>query len=235
MIIHIFNLHFINEKILNGDIMKRTVLFAIITFVFIFTNTSYSQIYGVKAGINLANMNLNTELGYDDINRSYDMKIGYQVGATVEFPIDDMFAFESGLFLANKGYQANAENSENNAKGTVSLTYLQIPITGKMYYNMDKVTLYGILGPYLSYGIFGSDDFKTNGNEVTFGSGTNETSPFDIGLLIGIGAVYDQFEVGLSYEYGFSNALNSSDEISLTHRVVSITGAYKFNLPKEWK
>lgn len=85
--------------------MKNFInLFAIILLI-AFTTQSYAQKFGVKAGVNLSNMSI------DAFDEGIDTKtnLGFNVGVTVEFPITDLFSFETGLMLNTKGFSITEE------------------------------------------------------------------------------------------------------------------------------
>ena len=82
--------------------MKNLVkLFLIVITIMMVTDKLFSQEFGIKAGLNLSNMHV-----VDDgsiVSEDFNMKPGFHIGATAEFPLTEMFSLETGLLLSTKG------------------------------------------------------------------------------------------------------------------------------------
>jgi hypothetical protein len=228
--------------------MKNTAKLLIIALFLIWGVKSFAQpIFGVRAGLNMSNM-----LEKDDqetYSKDFNMRLGFHVGPTAEFKINDMFAFETGLLLSTKGYNFDESGTEEimgisatyTSKGHVSLLYLDIPLTAKAVFDMNGTKLYGVFGPYIGLGLSGkhknestvtvagvSTTENTDG-DVSFGSGDNDIKPLDLGLQIGAGVELEKIQIGLAYNLGMANLAQSSDGgYKMNNRVLALSFGYKF-------
>lgn len=223
--------------------MKNLMKITIVVLVTMLLTDVYAQKVGVKAGLNLANMlTKDDEETYSD---DYDMKPGFHIGATLEFPLSDMISFEPGLMLSTKGFKMSIEGSEmgisyeNEIK--VNLVYLDIPLNLKAGLDVGGAKVYGLVGPYVGIGMTG----KMKG-EVTVGGETVEDEDdiewgsdeeksdlkrLDFGLTVGAGVEVSSFEVGLSYGLGLANiSPYTEDGYKVANRVFAISVGYKFEL-----
>lgn len=206
------------------------------------TNVSYAQILGVRAGLNLSNMLDKDDEGTN--SNDFKMKPGFNVGPTVEFPINEMFSFESGLLLSTKGFKYDEKGSdggetyEYNLKS--NLLYLDIPLTGKAYFDVKVAKIYGALGPYIGIGLSGkvksedtymgqTDSFN---DDIKWGSDqeTDDLKRLDYGLTIGAGVLINSIQIGLTYDLGFANISAYTDGGAKTsNRVLALSVGYKFD------
>jgi hypothetical protein len=84
--------------------MKNLVCLFLAILALTMTTGTYAQSFVVKGGFNLSEM-----LYISDNNETYsdefDMRRGYNIGATAEFPMTERFSFETGLLLTTKGFR----------------------------------------------------------------------------------------------------------------------------------
>ena len=82
--------------------MKNLVkLFLIVIAIMMATDNLFSQEFGIKAGFNSSNMHV-----VDDgsiISEDFNMRTGFHIGATAEFPLTEIFSLETGLLISTKG------------------------------------------------------------------------------------------------------------------------------------
>ncbi len=128
--------------------MKRKLLILVATVVMI-SAASYAQIsFGVRAGVNLQNIN-----GKDDAGDKLttDLIIGFNAGVNVELPIAQDFYLQPGLLFSTKG----AKSSEEGYEGSMSIAYLELPIHLVYKPQLGNGKLILGFGPYVGYGIMG--------------------------------------------------------------------------------
>jgi hypothetical protein len=135
----------------------------------IITTASYAQIFGVKAGLNLSTMLLKDNDGnYSD---AFKMNPGFHAGVTGEFPLTEMFSFETGLLLSTKGLKSNQNyaflGGTTETKGKLNLLYLEIPITAKASFHLRNIKIYGTFGPYIGMGLSGKNKYEITEMGVT--------------------------------------------------------------------
>ncbi len=204
------------------------------------TNASFAQRFGVRAGLNLSNMLMKT----DDYTYSDDFSInpGFHIGVTAEFPINDMFSFETGVMLSTKGYKYSEEETYYGIaiKYTeeLNLFYLDIPLTGKALFDLGGINVYGLLGPYLGIGLSGKwkEEETWNGEtdtweeDIEWGSDEEKhhLKRLDFGLALGAGVEINSIQIGLSYGLGLANITPIDNDFRISNRVLGISLGYNF-------
>lgn len=223
-------------------IMKNYSRILLISLVLTLPLTTFGQIFGIKAGMNLSNMVL--KMNDETLSQDFKMNLGYNVGGTVEFPISEWFSIESELLLSTKGYKISEEESYGidsyKYERKLNLLYLNIPVTGKAKVDVGKMKIYGELGPYFGFGLSGKAISKDtyNGETTTVNEkiewGNDAETDYlkrpDFGLTFGAGVIVNAFQFGLNYDLGMLNLLpDTSYDTKLTNRVLGISIGYQFS------
>lgn len=200
------------------------------------TNGLLAQNIGIKAGFNLSKINImDVDEEFED---NIKMKPGFHVGATVEFPINDIFSFETGLLISTKGFNMSEEFSEMGEtfkfEYKMNLIYLDIPLLAKASFDVGDVKVFGAVGPYIAVGLSGNykaeesyesetDSYEDSYKEdIDFG---NDLSRVEYGLSFGAGVEINSFQIGLTYGLGLGN-ISSNDEFY--NRVLGLSVGYIF-------
>lgn len=221
--------------------MKNLLKLLIVVIGFTMTTESYAQTFGVKAGLNLSNMLVED----DDDTYSDDFKVnpGFHVGATAEFPITELFSFETGLLLSTKGFKVSEEETFMGEtvkyESKLNLIYLDIPLTAKASFDLGGARIYGVFGPYIGMGLSGKSKFEitamgeteTDEEDIKWGSDEDEDEfkRLDLGLTMGAGVEISSIQIGLSYGLGLANISTYTDGGSkISNRVLGISVGYKF-------
>ena len=151
----------------------------------------------IKAGVGLAS------LAGDDVD--VDSKIAFKVGATYDFNISEDFAIVPGAEFICQGY----DNGE-----AVHTYALKVPVLAAYKFNIsDNFALSVKAGPYVSYGLFGTDDVY------------DDQERLDAGVQAGVSTDFGKWTVGLEYSRGF---LKAFDGIKAYNQVYGVTVGYKF-------
>lgn len=112
--------------------MKRltVTLFAIVLLLSISSLASAQGLtgYGVKAGLNLANISEDWSDDWDGVDKK--MRMGFCVGGFVTYSINEMFAVQPEALYTMKG--AKWESSDEGWNDEEKLTYLEIPVLAKI-------------------------------------------------------------------------------------------------------
>lgn len=219
--------------------MKNLLKLLIVVIGFTMTTESYAQTFGVKAGLNLSNMLVED----DDDTYSDDFKVnpGFHVGATAEFPITELFSFETGLLLSTKGFKVSEEETFMGEtvkyESKLNLIYLDIPLTAKASFDLGGARIYGVFGPYIGMGLSGKSKFEitamgeteTDEEDIKWGSDEDDFKRLDLGLTMGAGVEISSIQIGLSYGLGLANISTYTDGGSkISNRVLGISVGYKF-------
>jgi outer membrane protein W len=221
--------HTSKNQINKNKSMKNFGTLLIFVLMVTMTLESYSQTFGIKGGLNFATMIDK----YD--GSSYDSKSinGYHLGVTADFPLTEMFSFESGLQLSTKGNKYNAYSDRvGNYEEKYKLTYLDIPLTLKARYDINGIKLYGLFGPYVGIGLSGNFYSSTqDAMKVLWGSSEKldgvHLKRLDYGLNIGAGVEIKVIQIGLTYGLGLANISGTSHE-KMSNRVLSLSVGYLF-------
>jgi len=203
--------------------MKKIIkLIVIVIAVTTTIDVLFAQNFGVKAGVNLLNI-----MAIDD-NRNYNSYFKpltiYHIGAIVDFPLTEMFSIETALILSTKGfiYSDDLEPLDQKVIIRYNLSYIDIPLTAKASFDVNGIKIYGLLGPYLGFGLSGKARTEVNINnetisyeeDIKWGDERNQSSlkRLDYGLVIGGGTEINAVQFGLTYGYGLANILTSNDD-----------------------
>ena len=110
------------------------------------TKTASGIGFGIRAGVNLQNMN-----GRDFNDKKLENKLvpSFQVGVTADIPLADQFYIQPGLLFAGKG--AKTKDTDNK----ISVSYLEIPVTFLFKPVLGTGHLLLGVGPYAGFAING--------------------------------------------------------------------------------
>ena len=161
---------------------------------------------GVTGGMNVSNI---TDL-------EADCRIGFNLGARVDYGFTDNVYISSGLLLTQKGFkfEESAEGLKYEEKGNP--LYLQIPIHIGYHHDLGNgVGFFGETGPYLAFGIAGKlkavgalDVYEAEEKVDFFGNDLGKV--FDMGWGLRAGVSVQQFQIHLGYEYGLTKVIEDT-------------------------
>jgi len=221
--------------------MKTTgkILLLLAAVLFVGSN-AYAQSLpislGVKAGVNLSNVNIDVDDPEDPDDT--DARVGFQVGVDAKFdlPLTGLF-LQSGLALTTKGFKADGNLSDSESfEVKANAMYLQLPIMAGYKVDAPGMGINFMVGPYFAYGIGGKT--KTTYTDTEFpednGSSKEDTfdkdngyKKFDMGLTGAVGVEISKFYVNLGYELGLSNIANKDSDDKVKNRNAFLTVGYK--------
>ncbi len=164
--------------------------------------------YGLKAGLQLANL---SGSGVDSIfgaGVSKSMKIGFGGGAFLTYGFSPMFAIQPEIMYVMKG----AKFSEGGATAKVKTDYLQVPVLLKLSpQTQGKIKPYFFAGPFVGILLSakatdgGSVDIKDNLKSTEFG--------VSFGAGVGFPMTKGAITVDGRYDLGLSKVAKS-DKVS---------------------
>ncbi len=163
------------------------------------TASAQEVTWGVKAGANISNFKAK-EGGFSSTN---DSKVGFHVGAFLDWGLSQSFYIQPGLYFSQQG-------SKNDAGGVdvkMNASYLKLPILASYRINLsgENIRLHINAGPYVAYGLGGKIDDGTSKVD-TFGD--DGLKRFDAGLSVGLGVNFNKFYVGGGYDFGLANIVD---------------------------
>lgn len=209
-------------------------------FLISLSSETFSQNFGVKAGLNLSTIHSKNS------NSAMKLKPGFHIGVTAEFPIDKILTFNPELLLTSKGniYDPKAEDIGGGQtldfKVKNTIYYLEIPILAKTSFKLGENKIYFNLGPYISIGLFGNIVNESE-SSLSYANGSSKTkitwggekypsyNRFDYGIAGGGGVEIKAFRIGLSYDLGLAQIIpNTDNDTKITNRVIGLSVGYKF-------
>ncbi len=183
--------------------MKKTLLTLLLGLLAV---TGYSQArFDIHGGMSMANIT----------NSEADMKVGYTVGLGMDYAINDMWSFQSGLNFTSKG----CKESEEGVDVKMNPVYLDIPLLAAVKMNITEGNRFVInLGPYVGFGLGGKMTVEASGAEIgtkLFKKvGNNDEAMMNrcaVGLQYGVGfELDDHYLINLTGQYGFTNMVKDS-------------------------
>ncbi len=218
--------------------MKNLTNLLTILFLAFFCFQANAQTFGVKAGLNLANM-LSKD---DDDTYSDDFKMnpGFHLGLAADFPITDFLSFEPGLLFMTKGMRFNQDILGFSVKGKLNLYYIDIPLNMKATFKAgDNLKVFATAGPYIGLGLSGKaksttvyqGEKETHSEDIKWGGDEDEDDfkRLDFGLTFGAGVEIKAISIGLSYDLGLANISSyKNDGTKISNRVLKLSVGYRF-------
>ncbi len=165
--------------------MKRLILAVFVSF---FAITTYAQgiDFGLKAGMNFANIN--------DAAEGLDTRTGFHAGVFLGLKFNDKIALQPELLYSQQGAEFDT--------GKFDLDYVNIPVVLK-YYLIQGLNIQ--LGP--QFGFVVNDNISFEGIAADA-----EAEKFDLSGIVGAG--YDLplgLRIDARYNFGFSEVVKNSD------------------------
>lgn len=190
--------------------MKKKLLLICMMCALVFS--ANAQRFGVQVSMNLANVNVDGELG-DDL-------LGFQVGPVADFDITNSFAFNTGVLFSQKGCKFDADDKE-------AISYVEIPLNLAYKLDLGGLKLFAQAGPYVGYAVANKYTFKEGNVKETIKNEWGGMKRLDFGLGFGAGAELEHLKVGMNYGLGLAN-IADSDNYKSKNRNFMITAAWMF-------
>ncbi len=213
--------------------MKKLMKISLIAFLCLIGVNSFGQTFGVRGGLNFANMMIE-DWGFGDKK----MNPGFHLGATVAMPYTDAISFESGLMLSTKGLRVSETDGDDKYTVSINNYYLDIPV--KVKYSAavnENMKFFGEVGPYIGLALSGKYKYKetidgdtsTETDEIQFGTNDEEDDfkRLDYGITLGGGVNVGIVEVGIHFDLGLAN-ISAYEDDAAKNRVMRFSVAYAF-------
>lgn len=179
--------------------------------------------FGVKAGINIANVTIKPE----DDESSLGSLVGINGGFFATIPVSAGFAIQPELTYSGLGAKTKTSALGGEGGGTenakLMLNYLTLPVLAK--YTFEDAGFAAYLGPQIGYLLSAKGKYGGETEDIK-----EEVKSTDISGIIGVG-YFLPMGVGLSarYQLGLSNiAKDTEGEGSLKNKALTFTLGYRF-------
>ena len=157
-----------------------------------------------KVGVGLSNL-VGSDAG---VKTSFSFKLG----AGYEFPVSESFSIEPAVMLDNKGFKIEGFS------GYVTRYFLEVPVLAAYKINLNNNCQLVInAGPYVAYGLFGSDVEWSNGDKTNVFDACNR---FEAGIEAGAKVVFERMSVGVDFNRAFTKAI---DDVKAYSQVFGLT------------
>jgi len=210
-----------------------TIVLIFIISVSIHAQEQNKAAFGLKGGLNLANMTIE---GSDDNN----LKAGFHVGVSIKAPLSETFSLQTEVLYSTKGVKVTYDSNFlgiNIADGTTTfnLNYIDVPVY--VVYNLsDDFNFH--LGPYVGFLLSANVDTQAevlNAIEIDDSEELDRErfNNTDFGLTGGLGFQFNRIELGFNYNIGLAQVANE-DDIAETligdarHNVIQIYAGLTF-------
>lgn len=193
--------------------MKKVFMMVALALTTLTMSAQEDSKWTVNAGVGLSSV-----VGSDTDGAGVKNIFSYKVGLSYDLGIGENFSIIPGVEFATKGYKEDAID------GNISMSYLQVPIFAAYKFNVsDNMKLAIKAGPYVSYGLFGSDimwydDYEEQNVFDAF-------ERFDAGVIAGVALDFEQFTVGVEYSRGLTKL---DSDLKIYNQAFGVTFGYKF-------
>lgn len=199
--------------------MKKLLLSVIAMTAFTLSLGAQETTFGVKAGINFAN------LGGD---ADGDAITSLHAGGVVEIGISEKFSFQPELLFSAQGSKSEYNEDGFSAEDKLKLNYINIPLMAKFYvaegFSVEAGPQIGFL---LSANAEGKETFE--GGSISYEQDVKDSvKGTDFGLNLGFGYKLEGgLNFGARYNLGLSN-VSEEDDAEVTNGVFQISVGYFF-------
>lgn len=170
--------------------------------------------FGVKAGINLANVT------GSDVKNNKNL-VGAAVGVMGDFSLSDLISLHPELLYSQKGVKL--ENGSATAQSRFS--YLDVPLLLRV----KADGLFFEAGPQVGFLIAEKDEVNIPGLGSSTSTSTNGTRKVDVGYIAGVGYQLPQgLELGVRYNGGISDLSDPSSGSKTRNSVFQLQVGYLF-------
>ena len=192
--------------------MKTT--FALVIALLVSAGTATAQTsFGVKAGLNLANLSIDeAEDTFEPENRT-----GFVAGVFVTIRGGGIFAFQPEVLVSNQG----AKFSDTVGSGSAKIDYLQVPLLARI--GPSNVGI--VVGPSIGYRI----NAKLSGGGLTEDEDfSDQIERMDVGLVAGVTGDIGRLVLDGRYTWGLTNIEKEATADKTRNRVISFTVGLRF-------
>jgi hypothetical protein len=219
---------------------------------------------GLRAGYN----SMNASSSSVDLNTN--PTFGLQIGLVGDHAVNANFAIQWGFLFAMQSFEygysetrnrtytvgsANFTETKYEESGTVSASYIQIPVNFQWKPDLGSAKFMLQAGPYFGFALGGditgeykltrkytTTKFGMTGDDNRSGNFNNEYNAFEFGLGLGAGFQFGKFQIGLGYNIGLNKVNNNHipsidknegfpdvrEDVSLNNNTFVVTGTILF-------
>lgn len=193
--------------------MKKLIVMVALALTTLTMSAQRHSGFAVKAGSGLSSV-----VG-SDANR-IRWTFAYKAGISYEMGLAEGFSLIPGVEFITKGFKSK------NIDGNVNMSYAQIPIFAAFKIPVSSgVKLAVKVGPYASYGLYGSDIYFYGRGNINVFDSNGGFERFDAGAIAGISIDIPEGSLGVEYSRGLTKL---DSHYKAYHQAVGLVVSYKF-------
>lgn len=197
---------------------KVTGLVLIILMAFIAVPAKSQLKFGVKGGLNISSVHLNSDI------LKADNVTGFQIGPMIETTIPLIgVGLDAAILYSQKGMDVK---SETGTSTNVKTDYIDVPVNLKWKFVLPIIKGYLAAGPYIGFRVGGDKFWEIPGSVV----GQVKAKNFSAGLNFGAGVeLISHLQVGINYGLGLTDNYSAEKyDLNAKNRGWSVTAAILF-------
>ena len=197
---------------------KVTGLVFIILMAFIAVPAKSQLKFGVKGGLNISSVHLNSDI------LKADNVTGFQIGPMIETTIPLIgVGLDAAILYSQKGMDVK---SETGTSTNVKTDYIDVPVNLKWKFGLPIIKGYLAAGPYIGFRVGGDKFWEIPGSVV----GQVKAKNFSAGLNFGAGVeLISHLQVGINYGLGLTDNYSAEKyDLNAKNRGWSVTAAILF-------
>lgn len=197
---------------------KVTGLVLIILMAFIAVPAKSQLKFGVKGGLNISSVHLNSDI------LKADNVTGFQIGPMIETTIPLIgVGLDAAILYSQKGMDVK---SETGTSTNVKTDYIDVPVNLKWKFGLPIIKGYLAAGPYIGFRVGGDKFWEIPGSVV----GQVKAKNFSAGLNFGAGVeLINHLQVGINYGLGLTDNYSAEKyDLNAKNRGWSVTAAILF-------
>jgi hypothetical protein len=201
-----------------GNMKKVTGLVLIILMAFIAVPAKSQLKFGVKGGLNISSVHLNSDI------LKADNVTGFQIGPMIETTIPLIgVGLDAAILYSQKGMDVK---SETGTSTNVKTDYIDVPVNLKWKFGLPIIKGYLAAGPYIGFRVGGDKFWEIPGSVV----GQVKAKNFSAGLNFGAGVeLISHLQVGINYGLGLTDNYSAEKyDLNAKNRGWSVTAAILF-------
>ena len=196
---------------------KVTGLVLIILMAFIAVPAKSQLKFGVKGGLNISSVHLNSDI------LKADNVTGFQIGPMIETTIPLIgVGLDAAILYSQKGMDVK---SETGTSTNVKTDYIDVPVNLKWKFGLPIIKGYLAAGPYIGFRVGGDKFWEIPGSVVQV-----KAKNFSAGLNFGAGVeLISHLQVGINYGLGLTDNYSAEKyDLNAKNRGWSVTAAILF-------
>ena len=190
--------------------MKRMILLVIALTML--ACVAYAQpIYGLKAGLNYANID----------KGNLDSKLAFHGGGFMQYKVDPFYLVQLELLYSRKGAEKIIDYTYD---------YLDLSLQAKYSYTMESVKIQPYVGGEAGYLLAANVEYDSSGRSIELDV-KDDANSVVWGLVFGTDFVFaEHFILGVRYDLGLTNILKDQDDekVEGKHRAWMFSLGYQF-------